>query len=58
MANLARTHFTQTTEILRMTKNLKISKPKQQLNLEKTTKHTKTIYLDLDETLIHTDEAC
>ena len=56
MANLARTHFNQTIEILRMTKNIKIVKPKQKITLEKKTNFKKTIYLDLDETLIHTDE--
>lgn len=56
MLNQARVHFNQTIEILRMTKNFKLLKPKININLQKKSKFKKTIYLDLDQTLIHTDE--
>ena len=53
---MARQHFQQTIDALRMTKNFKIPIPRKEIKLEKKTQHKKTIYLDLDETLIHTDE--
>ena len=56
MFNQARVHFSQTVEILRMTRNFKLAKPKVSVKLEKKSAHRKTVYLDLDETLIHTDE--
>ena len=54
--NLARQHFYQTIEALRITKHVKIPVPRKEIKLEKKSAHKKTIYLDLDETLIHTDE--
>ena len=55
MMSLARQHFHQTIEALRITKNFKINKPRKQIKLDKKSIHKKTVYLDLDETLIHTD---
>jgi hypothetical protein len=48
MESLARQHFQQTVESLRLTKNVKIAVPKKEIKLEKKAKHKKTIYLDLD----------
>ena len=56
MMSLARQHFYQTIEALRITKNFRVPNPKKSIKLEKKSAFKKTIYLDLDETLIHTDE--
>lgn len=56
MMTLARQHFYQTIEALRITKNVRLLEPKKHIKLEKKSQFKKTIYLDLDETLIHTDE--
>lgn len=39
-----------------MGKNLKFSQPSREIKLNKKNPKFKTIYLDLDETLIHCDE--
>lgn len=54
--SLARQHFHQTVDALRITKNFKVASPRKQIKLDKKSKFKKTVYLDLDETLIHTDE--
>lgn len=51
---LARQHFLQTVEALRVGKTLKPAQPRE-IKLAKKSPKLKTIYLDLDETLIHCD---
>lgn len=55
LAALARQHFQQTIEALRIGKTLKPAPPRE-IKLPKKNPKLKTIYLDLDETLIHCDE--
>ena len=54
--NLYRQHFYQCIEILRFGKQFKVPNPKKTLTLYKKNPDFKTIFLDLDETLIHCDE--
>lgn len=54
--NLYRQHFYQCIEILRFGKEFKVPAPKKVMNLTKKNPEHKTIFLDLDETLIHCDE--
>lgn len=54
--NLFRQHFYQCIEILRFGKEFKVPAPKKVMNLPKKNPDFKTIFLDLDETLIHCDE--
>jgi hypothetical protein len=54
--NLARQHFLQSVEAIKIGKNLKLPEQKV-ITLAKKNPKFKTIYLDLDETLIHCDEA-
>lgn len=56
MMNLYRQHFYQCIEILRFGKEFKVPAPKKVLSLSKKNPDFKTIFLDLDETLIHCDE--
>ena len=51
--NLARQHFLQSVEAIKIGKNLKLPEQKV-INLNKKNPKFKTIFLDLDETLIHT----
>lgn len=53
---LTRQHFTQTVEALRIGKSMKLPPPARELKLPKKNPKLKTVYLDLDETLIHCDE--
>lgn len=55
--NLYRQHFYQCIEVLRFGKSIKIPQPKKEFKLPKKNLSLKTIFLDMDETLIHTDEA-
>lgn len=55
--NLARQHFIQTIEAIRIGKKLQPNLPAKQIKLSKKNPNFKTIFLDLDETLIHCDEA-
>ena len=55
MLNLARQHFLQTIQAIRIGKDLKLEEPKQ-IKLSKKNPSFKTIFLDLDETLVHCDE--
>ena len=50
-----RQHFLQTVEALRIGKTIKPSAPRE-IKLVKKNPKLKTVYLDLDETLIHCDE--
>ena len=54
--NLARQHFIQTIEALRIGKKIKLNPPAKEIKLNKKNPKFKTIFLDLDETLIHCDE--
>lgn len=54
--NLFKQHFYQCIEILRFGKEFKVPFPKKVQNLTKRNIEFKTIFLDLDETLIHCDE--
>ena len=56
MMNLARQHFIQTIEAIRIGKKIKPGIPAKELKLSKKTPNFKTIFLDLDETLVHCDE--
>lgn len=53
--NLARQHFIQTIEAIRIGKKLRSEKPAKEIKLSKKNPKLKTIFLDLDETLIHCD---
>lgn len=55
LMNLARQHFLQTIEALRIGKDLKLEEGKT-IKLSKKNPSFKTIFLDLDETLVHCDE--
>ena len=54
--NLARQHFLQTIEAIKIGKNIKTS-PTKEIKLSKKNPKFKTIFLDLDECLIHCDES-
>jgi len=54
--SLFRQHFYQCIEVLRFGKSIKITHPRKQINLPRNTPHKKTVFLDMDETLIHCDE--
>lgn len=54
--NLFRQHFYQCIEVLRFGKSIKINHPRKEIKLSKKSSDFKTIYLDMDETLIHCDE--
>lgn len=56
MVALSRQHFIQTIEALRVGRTLKVNQPSRELKLPKKNPKLKTVYLDLDETLIHCDE--
>jgi predicted secreted acid phosphatase len=56
LLNLARQHFLQSVEAIKIGKSIKLNPPKE-LKLPKRNPKFKTIFLDLDETLIHCDEA-
>lgn len=53
--NLARQHFLQTVEAIKIGKTIKIPEPSKTINIPKKNPKFKTIFLDLDETLIHCD---
>jgi CTD small phosphatase-like protein 2 len=55
MVALSRQHFVQTIEALRVGRTLKVNQPSRELKLPKKNPKLKTVYLDLDETLIHCD---
>jgi hypothetical protein len=56
LISLAKQHFLQTIQGLRIGKQMKVPAPNKEIKLHKKNPNHKTIYLDLDETLIHTDE--
>ena len=56
MMNLARQHFLQTIEAIRIGKKIKPNAPAKEIKLAKRNPKFKTIFLDLDETLVHCDE--
>jgi predicted secreted acid phosphatase len=53
---LARQHFLQTVEAIRIGRNLKLPNAARDIKLSKKNPKLKTVCLDLDETLIHCDE--
>lgn len=53
---LAKQHFAQTIEALKIGKELKVPTPAREIKLPKKNPKFKTVCLDLDETLIHCDE--
>lgn len=53
--NLARQHFLQCVEAIKIGKNIKLPDNPKVLTLSKKNPKFKTIFLDLDETLIHCD---
>lgn len=56
MMNLYRQHFYQQIEVLRWGKGIKIARPRKDIKLARKDPSLKTVFLDLDETLIHCDE--
>ena len=56
IAALTRQHFLQTVEALRLGKTMRIANPTREIKLPKKNPKFKTVFLDLDETLIHCDE--
>ena len=54
--NLYRQHFYQCIEVLRFGKSIKIPTPRKEIKLPRKNPNFKTVYLDMDETLIHCDE--
>ena len=56
MMNLYRQHFYQCIEVLRFGKSIKIPTPRKEIKLPRKNPNFKTVYLDMDETLIHCDE--
>lgn len=56
LMNLYRQHFYQCVEVLRFGKTIKIPNPRKHVNLPKKNPALKTVFLDMDETLIHCDE--
>ena len=55
MLNLARQHFMQTIEALKIGKHMKPKVPQKEIKLSKKNPKFKTIFLDMDETLMHCD---
>ena len=53
--NLYRQHFYQCIEVLRFGKSIKIPTPRKEIKLPRKNPNFKTVYLDMDETLIHCD---
>ena len=58
MMNLYRQHFFQTIQALRIGKGIKPSPPAKEIKVAKKNSSFKTIFLDLDECLVHCDESC
>lgn len=56
LMNLYRQHFYQCVEVLRMGRSIKLPQPRKELKLPRKNPSLKTVFLDLDETLIHCDE--
>lgn len=56
MMNLARQHFLQNVEAIKIGRNIKLTAPKE-IKLSKKNPKFKTIFLDLDQTLIHCDQS-
>jgi hypothetical protein len=56
LMNLYRQHFYQCVEVLRMGRTIKVPQPKKEVKLNRKNPNFKTVFLDLDETLIHCDE--
>lgn len=57
MLTLAANHFSQTIQALKIGRHIKISQGKEgEMKLAKKNPKFKTVFLDLDETLIHCDE--
>lgn len=56
MMNLARQHFLQVIEAIKIGKAIKHHPPEKQIKLSKKNPEFKTIFLDLDECLIHCEE--
>lgn len=57
MLTLAANHFTQTIQALKIGRHIKISHNQEaEIKLPKKNPKFKTVFLDLDETLIHCDE--
>ena len=54
--SLYRQHFYQCVEVLRQAKSFKVLHPRKEIKLSKKNPSLKTVYLDLDETLVHCDE--
>ena len=54
--NLYRQHFYQCIEVLRFGKSIKVPTPRKHIKLNQKDHNMKTIFLDMDETLIHCDE--
>ena len=55
LMNLYRQHFYQQIEVLRFGKSIKIPNARKHVQLSRKNTNLKTIFLDLDETLIHCD---
>jgi len=55
LMSLYRQHFFQHIEVLRWGRSIKINHPRKELKLAKKNPNFKTVFLDLDETLIHCD---
>ncbi len=55
MMNLYRQHFYQCIEVLRFGRSIKLPHPKKEYRLPKKNPAFKTVFLDMDETLIHCD---
>ena len=56
LVSLSRQHYIQTLEALKIGRGMKINKPSREIKLHKVNPKHKTVFLDLDETLIHCDE--
>ena len=56
MTSLARQHFQQTVDAIKSANGLKFASPAREIKLAKKNPKFKTVFLDLDETLIHCDE--
>jgi predicted HAD superfamily phosphohydrolase YqeG len=56
MLTLAGNHFLQTVNGIKTGKYLQHSMPKEEIKLAKKNPKFKTVFLDLDETLVHCDE--
>ena len=53
---LARQHFFQTIQAIRIGRAIKLLPPAKEIKLDKKNSSFKTIFLDLDECLVHCDE--